>query len=89
MQVIAEALEGKENKDSHEDTKRLLQEMSEINTVASHSDNLHSDKDTPQDTKQLLEEISEVLKKNESDTSKDVCAERSEGVSARKRKLCC
>ena len=39
MQVIAEALEGKENEDSHEDTGRLLQDMSEINTEASHSDN--------------------------------------------------
>ena len=89
MKVIAEALEGKENENSHEDTERLLQEMSEINTEASHSDNSHSDKDTPQDTKQLLEKMSEVLKKNEPDTSKDVCAERNEGVSARKRKLGC
>ena len=56
--------------------------MSEINTEASHSD-----KNTPQDTEQLLEEISEVLKKNEPDTSKDVCAKRNEGVSARKKKL--
>ena len=39
MQVIAEALEGKENEDSHEDTGRLLQDMSGINTEASHSDN--------------------------------------------------
>ena len=82
--VIAEALEGKENEDSHEDTERLLQEMSEINTEASHSD-----KDTPQDTEQLLEEMSEVLKKNEPETSKDDCAERNEGISARKRKLGC
>ena len=39
MQVIAETLEGKEKEDSHEVTGRLLQEMSEINTEASHSDN--------------------------------------------------
>ena len=58
--------------------------MSEINTDASHSDI-----DTPQDTEQLLEETSEVLNKNEPDTNKDVCAERNEGVSARKRKLGC
>ena len=54
---IAEALEGKENEDRHEDTERLLQEMNEIDTEATHSD-----EDTPQDTKQLLEEINEVLK---------------------------
>ena len=30
---------GKENEDSHEDTGRLLQDMSGINTEASHSDN--------------------------------------------------
>ena len=31
MTVIAEALEGKKNEDSHEDTKQLLQKMSRIN----------------------------------------------------------
>ena len=85
--LIAEALEGKENEDSHEDTERLLrllQEMNEINTEATHND-----EDTPQDMEQLLEEISAILKKNEPDTSKYACAERNEGVSARKRKLGC